>query len=366
MQTEPSSTWLPGRSRRRPWKYSIERSAEAVIANAFERFEADQIAISFSGAEDVVLIDIATKLRPNVQVFSLDTGTPAPGNLQIHRTDSRPLRNPYRSVDARSSGRPRPGGPKGPVQLLSGWPPGMLLDPQDQAATTASRRASTPGSPDNGATRASRVEVSPNRTTLHFRQSITASSSSTRSPAGLLRRRLGIHPGKRRALQPVARRRLHEHRLRAMHTSGRPARARTQRPLVVGRSRRKGMRSACTERSCREVRRPATATEAHDRSLDHVRQKDPRDGEPCGKCRDVEERLTAGDTGRPLIGSWLPTSVIPIPKACGWPSNWVSNGRRSLWFETGTKTVTYTVFLKFVKEVLGSQPANRQSTTAAG
>ncbi len=34
----------------------------------------DNIAISFSGAEDVVLIDMAHKIRPDVQVFSLDTG----------------------------------------------------------------------------------------------------------------------------------------------------------------------------------------------------------------------------------------------------------------------------------------------------
>jgi phosphoadenosine phosphosulfate reductase len=34
----------------------------------------DNIAISFSGAEDVVLIDMAVKIRPDIQVFSLDTG----------------------------------------------------------------------------------------------------------------------------------------------------------------------------------------------------------------------------------------------------------------------------------------------------
>jgi phosphoadenosine phosphosulfate reductase len=51
-----------------------EPTAKAVMADAFARFGADQIAISFSGAEDVVLIDIATKLRADVRVFSLDTG----------------------------------------------------------------------------------------------------------------------------------------------------------------------------------------------------------------------------------------------------------------------------------------------------
>lgn len=34
----------------------------------------DEIAISFSGSEDVVLIDMAVKINPNVKVFTLDTG----------------------------------------------------------------------------------------------------------------------------------------------------------------------------------------------------------------------------------------------------------------------------------------------------
>ena len=34
----------------------------------------DNIAISFSGAEDVVLIDIASRITQNIRVFSLDTG----------------------------------------------------------------------------------------------------------------------------------------------------------------------------------------------------------------------------------------------------------------------------------------------------
>ncbi len=36
--------------------------------------EYNNIAISFSGAEDVVLVDMAVKLNPSVKVFSLDTG----------------------------------------------------------------------------------------------------------------------------------------------------------------------------------------------------------------------------------------------------------------------------------------------------
>ncbi|MDZ7828396.1 MAG: phosphoadenylyl-sulfate reductase [Halofilum sp. (in: g-proteobacteria)] len=48
------------------------RSPQEIIACALEHY--DNIAISFSGAEDVVLIDMATRIRPDVSVFSLDTG----------------------------------------------------------------------------------------------------------------------------------------------------------------------------------------------------------------------------------------------------------------------------------------------------
>ncbi len=49
-----------------------DRSPAAIIKFALESF--DNIAISFSGAEDVVLIDMATKIKTDVNVFSLDTG----------------------------------------------------------------------------------------------------------------------------------------------------------------------------------------------------------------------------------------------------------------------------------------------------
>lgn len=48
------------------------QSPEKILSYALERF--DNIAISFSGAEDVVLIDMASKIRADIQVFSLDTG----------------------------------------------------------------------------------------------------------------------------------------------------------------------------------------------------------------------------------------------------------------------------------------------------
>lgn len=48
------------------------REPVAILELAFARF--DKIAVSFSGAEDVVLIDMATRLRPDLAVFCLDTG----------------------------------------------------------------------------------------------------------------------------------------------------------------------------------------------------------------------------------------------------------------------------------------------------
>jgi phosphoadenosine phosphosulfate reductase len=43
-----------------------------ILSLAFESYH--NIAISFSGAEDVALIDMAVRINPNVKVFSLDTG----------------------------------------------------------------------------------------------------------------------------------------------------------------------------------------------------------------------------------------------------------------------------------------------------
>jgi len=51
---------------------NTDDAAQKIIHNALKEF--DNIAISFSGAEDVVLIDMAVKAKKNIQVFSLDTG----------------------------------------------------------------------------------------------------------------------------------------------------------------------------------------------------------------------------------------------------------------------------------------------------
>ncbi|GAB6067271.1 phosphoadenylyl-sulfate reductase [Methylothermus subterraneus] len=48
------------------------KKPHAILKAALEQFE--HVAIAFSGAEDVVLIDMACRLRDQVQVFTLDTG----------------------------------------------------------------------------------------------------------------------------------------------------------------------------------------------------------------------------------------------------------------------------------------------------
>ncbi|HEY9618249.1 MAG TPA: phosphoadenylyl-sulfate reductase [Microcoleaceae cyanobacterium] len=48
------------------------QTPQKILERAFSLF--DNIAISFSGAEDVVLIDMAYRINPNIKVFSLDTG----------------------------------------------------------------------------------------------------------------------------------------------------------------------------------------------------------------------------------------------------------------------------------------------------
>ncbi|MFL0808930.1 MAG: phosphoadenylyl-sulfate reductase [Agarilytica sp.] len=49
-----------------------ESSPQAILEHALGEY--DNIAISFSGAEDVVLVDMAAKIKANISVFSLDTG----------------------------------------------------------------------------------------------------------------------------------------------------------------------------------------------------------------------------------------------------------------------------------------------------
>ncbi len=69
--------------------YDIEtqlalETPQAILNHALQQF--DNIAISFSGAEDVVLVDMAHKIRPDVQIFSLDTGRLHPQTYRFIET----------------------------------------------------------------------------------------------------------------------------------------------------------------------------------------------------------------------------------------------------------------------------------------
>ena len=61
-----------------------DKNPRTILKSALEHY--DNIYISFSGAEDVVLIDMATKLRSDVKVFSLDTGRLHPETYQYIET----------------------------------------------------------------------------------------------------------------------------------------------------------------------------------------------------------------------------------------------------------------------------------------
>jgi len=50
----------------------LGKNPRKILRHALENY--DKVAISFSGAEDVVLIDMALKIRQDIQVFCLDTG----------------------------------------------------------------------------------------------------------------------------------------------------------------------------------------------------------------------------------------------------------------------------------------------------
>jgi phosphoadenosine phosphosulfate reductase len=51
---------------------TTHKNPRIILKKALELF--DNIAISFSGAEDIVLIDMAVNIRKDIQVFCLDTG----------------------------------------------------------------------------------------------------------------------------------------------------------------------------------------------------------------------------------------------------------------------------------------------------
>lgn len=77
-------------------------------------------------------------------------------------------------------------------------------------------------------------------------------------------------------------------------------------------------------------------------------------GQPCNKCRDVEERLTAGN-------HWSAIDRVVIADERDAESEGMQLAAklgidRAPFFvvESGSQTTTYTVFLKFAKEILAT------------
>lgn len=58
-----------------------EKKPQEILQLALENF--DNIAISFSGAEDVVLVDMAAKIQKDIRVFTLDTGRLHPETYRL-------------------------------------------------------------------------------------------------------------------------------------------------------------------------------------------------------------------------------------------------------------------------------------------
>lgn len=60
------------------------KDPRTILRAALDRFE--RIAVSFSGAEDVVLVEMASLVRPGIEVFCLDTGRLHPETYRLIET----------------------------------------------------------------------------------------------------------------------------------------------------------------------------------------------------------------------------------------------------------------------------------------
>ena len=90
-----------------------------------------------------------------------------------------------------------------------------------------------------------------------------------------------------------------------------------------------------------------------DRTITFVK-KILADGRPCGKCRDVEERLTAGNHWAAIDRTVVADERDSNSEGMRLAARLGVDRAPFFVVQTPSKTVTYTVFLKFVKDVLGS------------
>ena len=203
-----------------------DKSPQDILKAAFEHF-GDELWISFSGAEDVVLVDMAWKLNRNVKVFSLDTGRLHPETYRF--IDQ--VREHYGIA----------------IDVLS--PDPRLLEPlvkekglfsfyRDGHGECCGIRKIEPLKRKLAGVRA--------WATGQRRDQNAGKAAVQIQPAVVHDQRggLGLYPHARTALQQPARTRLYQHRLRTLHPSGAAQPARARGPLVVGGSHPQGVRAA--------------------------------------------------------------------------------------------------------------------------
>jgi 3'-phosphoadenosine 5'-phosphosulfate sulfotransferase (PAPS reductase)/FAD synthetase len=92
----------------------LGKNPRTILKAALSSF--DNIAISFSGAEDVVLIDMALQIRKDIQVFSLDTGRLHPETYRFIEK----VRKHYQIE----------------IEFLRRWPLGMLRHTQSRTVAS--------------------------------------------------------------------------------------------------------------------------------------------------------------------------------------------------------------------------------------
>ena len=215
----------------------------AILRWGLERWGAS-LGIAFSGAEDVVLVHMASELGLPFSVFCLDTGRLHPETYRF--IDS--VRKRYKIEIALMSPE------AAPLQalvrkkgLFSFYEDGheeccgiRKVEPLRRKLATLRAWATGQRRDQSPATRAAIAVVERDPT---FAGVGGAGPRQTQSPRPVdIRRNVGLHPARGHSAQSAPRARLHLDWLRALHASHAAGRARTRGPLVVGREHETGVR----------------------------------------------------------------------------------------------------------------------------
>ena len=216
-------------------------AAEDVLADAAKRFPGRVAFASSLGLEDQVLTAMIAEAKLDIPIFTLDTGRLYPETYDLIARTKQALRRHHprllpRRRRGRGDGRPRR---RQPLPRQHRGAQALLRDPQGQAAAAR-------------ADRARRLDLRPaqrpGRDPPEGRGGRVGRRRRPRQdqPAGGVGRsgRVELRPRPRRALQPAARRRLPQHRLRAVHARRAGGRGRPLRALVVGERRAPRVRAA--------------------------------------------------------------------------------------------------------------------------